>query len=328
MALLKLLLLLFAPPAINWLIGRFWGTYRELRLHRLVFWSWVTAVAPAVFLIATGVDQAVDQATQMANEGSGWAITDFTSETPYGPLITQAARRHGLDPALLAAVVKQESRFNPTAVSRAGAMGLGQLMPGTAADLGVTNPFDPAQNLNGSAGYLAMLLNRYSGDVRLALAGYNAGPRAVDRCRCVPANGETPGYVANVTAHYNEYLAASLTIETAVKLLYVGAEPVMSQGWHRSVGLPDGQDWTAGCRTPLYSPVPGVATVTHNGDDGLKIGNTMITVEGPGGKVTLLHGDYEALVGSQVVGGATRIGSEASNGKSTDCHSHVILYNN
>lgn len=115
-----------------------------------------------------------------------------------------------------------------------------------------------------------------------------------------------------------------LTMATAVKLLYMGSQPSQSQGWHPSVQpLPGAEDWAAGCGTPIYSPVPGKATVTYVGDDGLNVGTTMIVIEGAGGKVTLLHGDYTALQGSTVVGGVTQIGSEASNGNSSGCHSHV-----
>ena len=116
----------------------------------------------------------------------------------------------------------------------------------------------------------------------------------------------------------------SLDMATAVKLLYMGSLPHQSQGWHPSVQpLPGAEDWAVGCGTPLYSPVPGKATVTYVGDDGLNVGTTMIVIEGSGGMVTLLHGNYDVLVGSTVVGGVTQIGSEASNGNSSGCHSHV-----
>lgn len=121
----------------------------------------------------------------------------------YSDIIEQSANKYGVDPDLLTALVKQESNFNPNAVSSAGAMGLGQLMPGTANDMGVSDPFNPEQNLDGSAKYLSMMLSRYN-SIELALAAYNAGPKSVDSCWCIPSNGETHRYVTNVMNYYRQ----------------------------------------------------------------------------------------------------------------------------
>jgi soluble lytic murein transglycosylase-like protein len=121
--------------------------------------------------------------------------------TPYGAEITASAQRNGLDPALLAGLIKQESGFNPNARSGAGAQGLTQLMPGTAAGLGVTNPLDPAQAIEGGAKYLKQQLDRFGGDVARALAAYNAGPGAVQRFGGVPPYAETQNYVRAVQAN-------------------------------------------------------------------------------------------------------------------------------
>lgn len=117
--------------------------------------------------------------------------------TPYADLFQQAASAHGLDPALLAAVARQESGFDPQAVSPAGAQGLMQLMPGTAQGLGVANPFDPAQAIGGAAQLLDSLLDRF-GSTELALAAYNAGPGAVLRYDGVPPYPETQAYVTSI----------------------------------------------------------------------------------------------------------------------------------
>jgi soluble lytic murein transglycosylase-like protein len=121
--------------------------------------------------------------------------------TPYAAEITAAAQANGLDPALLAGLIKQESGFNPTAGSPAGARGLAQLMPGTAAGLGVTNVLDPVQSINGGAKYLKQQLDAFGGDVVKALAAYNAGPGAVKRFGGVPPYAETQNYVKAVQAH-------------------------------------------------------------------------------------------------------------------------------
>jgi len=117
-------------------------------------------------------------------------------------LAAEAARRHGLDPALVRAVVAVESGFQPQAVSPRGAQGLMQLMPATARELGVADPFDPAANLDGGSRYLRSLVARYDGDLGKALAAYNAGMGAVARHGGVPPYAETRRYVQNVLGRY------------------------------------------------------------------------------------------------------------------------------
>ena len=128
------------------------------------------------------------------------------SQLPYGSLIVAAGQRYGIDPALIAAIIQAESGFNPHAVSPAGAKGLMQLMDATAAGLGVSDPFDPAQNVDGGARYLRDMLARFGGDLRLALAAYNAGPLAVEQAGGVPDYPETQAYVSKVLATYQALL--------------------------------------------------------------------------------------------------------------------------
>ena len=117
-------------------------------------------------------------------------------------MIREVSARYNVDPALIRAVIETESNWNSKAISRKGALGLMQLVPGTARQLGVNNAFDPKQNLDGGVRYLHTLLERYNGDLDRALAAYNAGPGAVDRARGVPRYRETRDYVQKVTDSY------------------------------------------------------------------------------------------------------------------------------
>jgi soluble lytic murein transglycosylase-like protein len=124
----------------------------------------------------------------------------------YSPMIADAARAHGVDPRLVAAVVRRESAWNPNAVSRVGAGGLMQLMPATARFLGVTDVFDARQNIFGGTRYLRTLLDTFDGDLDLTLAAYNAGPGAVQKYKGIPPYRETRAYVKAVRASYEASL--------------------------------------------------------------------------------------------------------------------------
>jgi soluble lytic murein transglycosylase-like protein len=139
--------------------------------------------------------------------GESAAVPNFVRGKSFSPqeidaAIELAASRHNVDPNLVRAVIKVESNFNPNAVSRKGAMGLMQLMPQTARQLNVANPFDPQQNVDAGVRHLKQLMQNYGGDVKLTLAAYNAGQGAVARSAGVPHFAETRNYVKRITQLY------------------------------------------------------------------------------------------------------------------------------
>jgi hypothetical protein len=151
----------------------------------------------------------------------------MTDTGQFDAYITAAALKYSVDPKLIKAVIQQESGFNPTAHSSAGAGGLMQLMPGTAAGLGVTNVNNPAQNIDGGTKFLSGLLKQFNGNVSLALAGYNAGAGAVKKYGGIPPYAETQNYVKKILASYN---GAGWTASTGVTTAPAGATDTASAG--------------------------------------------------------------------------------------------------
>lgn len=150
---------------------------------------------------------AAAEVNQYLGDESSPAPASFTRGKPFtqaevDAAIEKAAARHNVDPNLVRAVIKVESNFNPNAVSRKGAMGLMQLMPQTARQLNVSNPFDPEQNVDAGVRHLKKLMQSYGGDVKLTLAAYNAGTGAVARSAGVPHFAETRNYVKRITQLY------------------------------------------------------------------------------------------------------------------------------
>ena len=165
--------------------------------------SRVTSKSPVSPRLASQPDAAKARASVAVDAVA--APTGPAGSIPFQNEIAAAAAKYGVDPALLAGVVKQESNFNPNAQSGVGAKGLTQLMDSTARGLGVTNSFDPAQSLDGGAKFLGGLLKQFHGDQSLALAAYNAGPGAVQKYGGIPPYQETQRYVPLVLGYAAQF---------------------------------------------------------------------------------------------------------------------------
>ena len=144
----------------------------------------------------TSLQNALTEATAIQ------ANTQTSSKSQILNVVSQISKKYDVDEKLVQAVIKQESGFNPKAKSKSGATGLMQLMPATAKNLGVKDPYNTVQNVEGGVKYLKSMLNKYNGNVILALAAYNAGPGAVDKYSGVPPYKETQNYVKNILSNY------------------------------------------------------------------------------------------------------------------------------
>jgi soluble lytic murein transglycosylase-like protein len=183
-----------------------------VRQNSLAYWStserrWKPVPSANIRAARSAAEEVNHYLGEEASFGNAVPAQNFVRGQGFTPqqidaAIDEAASRHNVDPNLVRAVIKVESNFNPNAVSRKGAMGLMQLMPQTARQLKVSNPFDPEQNVDAGVRHLKQLMENYGGDVKLTLAAYNAGQGAVARSSGVPHFAETRNYVKRITQLY------------------------------------------------------------------------------------------------------------------------------
>ena len=146
-------------------------------------------------------DKAAEAADSLAGNPNVWGSADYINS-----VAESAAEKYGVDPCLVKGVIKAESNYNPFAESSAGAMGIMQLMPGTAKNMEVSDPYDIEQNINGGVKYLRQLIDKYSGNISLALAAYNAGPGTVTKYNgIIPPGGSLQGYIDKVLSYASDF---------------------------------------------------------------------------------------------------------------------------
>ncbi len=196
-----------------------------VRRNQLVFWS-VTEHRwkPVPTANVRAARSAVAEVNAYLGRNSATASPSFVNtsrgnftQAEIDAAVERAAQRHNVDPNLVRALIKVESNFNPNAVSSKGAMGLMQLMPQTARELHLTNPFDPDQNVEAGVRHLKKLMESFGGDVRLSLAAYNAGAGAVIRSSGIPHFQETRNYVNRITQLYNGGAGSPLLVRNPVR---------------------------------------------------------------------------------------------------------------
>jgi len=189
------------PPSEVQLAARVQQLEALLAQARAGFTGTTTTAAPSAAASGTDFASVLQSATATAAPVSGGA----EAGGQYEGLIAAAAQRNGIDPSILHGLIQQESGFDPNSQSSAGAQGLTQLMPGTASSMGVSNPLDPAESIEGGARYLGQLLKQFGGNTTDALAAYNAGPGAVSQYGGVPPYQETQDYVTKVLGYAEAY---------------------------------------------------------------------------------------------------------------------------
>ncbi|WP_414429458.1 transglycosylase SLT domain-containing protein [Bacillus licheniformis] len=267
--------------------------------------------------------------TSSTGSSSGSYSSGGSYSGKYSSYINAAASKYGVDPALIAAIIKQESNFNAKARSGAGAMGLMQLMPGTAKSLGVKNAYDPYQNIMGGTKYIAQMLNKFGGNIEKALAAYNAGPGNVIKYGGTPPFKETQNYVKKVLSNYNKSLS---TATSKIAKYYTSSNGfrVSSKFGAKESGLRSsphkGTDFAAKAGTPVKALKSGkVITATYS----KTAGNWVVIQQDDGTVAKYMHMQKGLKVKKgDVVSAGQTIGKVGSTGHSTGNHLHLQIEQN
>lgn len=324
---LRPLSILLAPFAAAWYVTR-----RRPRAVRVLAYvasmALVLASAYPVVVIVVEEMRLLTPPGALIIDGQRYTVLAASlPDVPYSDLVISKANQYGIDPAIALAVVEVESNFNAAIPGAAGEIGLMQLMPGTAADLGVTNRANPAQDVDGGVRYLAQQLHRF-GNYQLALAAYNGGPGAVGRGQTPASSIQYANKVLAAAEKYRTMLAQSQSTPStgSLPLPYPAGTSyrLVNNGYHGAGEWP-GRDWIAPCGTLLLSPIDG--RVVRSGRDTycgpFGCGNTYLLISDGNTEIMFMHGlYYSARPGTELKRGQV-FGETSSQGNSSECHEHI-----